>query len=158
MPIASCDPHEFVVTLNIGTPAGDDHMSTSIHQEVAIKASRQRIYRAFMTSKEHEAFTTNGKAKISARVGGAFSAHGGYVTGINIELKAGKRIVQAWRVKGMPEGVYSIVRFELKKVRGGTRLVFDQTGLPPAHVGHLSSGWKARYWKPLKAYLETRSR
>jgi hypothetical protein len=39
-------------------------------------------------------------------------------------------------------------------VRGGTRLVFDQTGLPPEHVGHLSKGWKARYWKPLKAYLE----
>ena len=50
--------------------------------------------------------------------------------------------------------IYSIVRFELKKVRGGTRLVFDQTGLPPEHVGHLSSGWKARYWTPLKAYLE----
>ena len=56
----------------------------------------------------------------------------------------------------MPESVYSIVRFELKKVRGGTRLIFDQTGLPPEHVGHLSRGWKARYWKPLKAYLEKR--
>jgi len=42
----------------------------------------------------------------------------------------------------------------LKKVRSGTRLVFDQTGLPPEHVGHLSRGWKARYWTPLKAYLE----
>ena len=41
----------------------------------------------------------------------------------------------------------------VKKVRGGTRLIFDQTGLPPEHVGHLTSGWKARYWKPLKAYL-----
>jgi uncharacterized protein YndB with AHSA1/START domain len=129
-------------------------MATSIHQEVTIKAAPQRIYRAFMTSKEHEAFTANGKAKISSKVGGVFSAHDGYVSGINVELKPGKRIVQAWRAKGMPEGVYSIVRFELKKVRGGTRLVFDQTGLPPEHVGHLSSGWKARYWTPLKAYLE----
>jgi uncharacterized protein YndB with AHSA1/START domain len=129
-------------------------MATSIHQEVTIKTTPQRIYRAFMTSKKHEAFTANGKAKISRKVGGAFSAHDGYVSGINVELKPGRRIVQAWRVKGMPEGVYSIVRFELKKVRGGTRLVFDQTGLPPEHVGHLSSGWKARYWTPLKAYLE----
>jgi hypothetical protein len=40
------------------------------------------------------------------------------------------------------------------KARGGTRLVFDQTGMPPEHVGHLSSGWKARYWQPLKKYLE----
>jgi uncharacterized protein YndB with AHSA1/START domain len=129
-------------------------MATSIHHEVALKASPQRIYRALMTSREHAAFTANGKAKISTKEGGAFSAHGGYVSGRNIELKPGKRIVQAWRVKGMPDGVYSIARFELKKTRGGTRLVFDQTGLPPEHVGHLSSGWKARYWTPLKAYLE----
>lgn len=129
-------------------------MATSIHQEVTLKATPQRVYRAFMTSKQHEAFTANGKARISSRVGGAFSAHDGYVTGINVELKPGQRIVQAWRVKGMAEGVYSIARFELKKRRRGTRLIFDQTGLPPEHVGHLSSGWKARYWKPLKAYLE----
>jgi uncharacterized protein YndB with AHSA1/START domain len=129
-------------------------MATSIHQEVTLKATPQRVYRAFMTSKQHEAFTANGKARISSRVGGAFSAHDGYVTGINVELKPGQRIVQAWRVKGMAEGVYSIARFELQKRRGGTRLIFDQTGLPPEHVGHLSSGWKARYWKPLRAYLE----
>jgi uncharacterized protein YndB with AHSA1/START domain len=129
-------------------------MATTIHQEVTINAPPARVYRALMTSKQHEAFTANGKARISSKVGGSFSAHGGYVSGINIELIPGKRIVQAWRVKGMPESIYSIVRFELKKMRGGTRLVFDQTGLPPEHVGHLASGWKARYWKPLKQYLE----
>jgi uncharacterized protein YndB with AHSA1/START domain len=129
-------------------------MATSIHQEVTIKATPARVYRALMTSKQHEAFTANGKARISPKVGGAFSAHGGYVSGINVELRPGRRIVQAWRSYTLPEGVYSIARFELKKVRGGTRLVFDQTGLPPEHVGHLRSGWKARYWKPLKAYLE----
>ena len=131
-------------------------MATSIHQEVTIKATPARVYRAFMSSKEHEAFTANGKAKISRKEGGTFFVHGGYVSGRNVELKPGKRIVQAWRVKGMPESVYSIVRFELKKARGGTRLIFDQTGLPPGHVGHLTSGWKARYWKPLRAYLEKR--
>ena len=129
-------------------------MATSIRQQVTLKATPQRVYRALMNSREHAAFTANGAAKISTKEGGAFSAHGGYVSGRNIELRPGKRIVQAWRVKGMPESVYSIVRFELNKVRGGTRLVFVQTGLPPEHVGHLSSGWKARYWKPLKAYLE----
>ena len=128
-------------------------MATSIHQEVTIKAAPARIYRALMSSKEHAAFTANGKAKINRKVGGAFFAHGGYVSGVNVELKPGRRIVQAWCVRGMADGVYSIARFELKKLRGGTRLIFDQTGLPPEHVGHLSSGWKARYWTPLKAYL-----
>src|SRR5947207_13141928 len=71
-------------------------MATSIHQEVTIKATPRRVYRAFMTSKEHQAFTANGKAKISRKVGGTFSAHDGYVSGINVELKPGQRIVQAW--------------------------------------------------------------
>ena len=131
-------------------------MATSIHQQVTLKASPRRVYRAFMTSREHEAFTANGKARISAREGGAFFAHGGYVWGLNSELQPGRPIVQALRAEGMPDGVYSIVRFELKRVRGGTRLIFDQTGLPGEHVGHLSRGWKARYWKPLKAYLAKR--
>jgi uncharacterized protein YndB with AHSA1/START domain len=131
-------------------------MATSIHQEVTLKTPPRRVYRTLMTTREHEAFTANGKCRISAKEGGAFSAHGGYVSGRNVELKPGRRIVQAWRVEGMPDGVYSIVRLEFKKVRGGTRLIFDQTGLPPEHVGHLSRGWKARYWAPLKAYLEKR--
>lgn len=129
---------------------------TTIHQEVTFKASPARVYRALMNSKEHEAFTADGKAKLSGKEGGAFSVRGGYVSGRNIELKPGKRIVQAWRIKGMPEGVYSVARFELKKVRGGTRLIFDQTGLPTEHIGHLTIGWKERYWKRLKAYLEKR--
>ena len=129
-------------------------MATSIHQQVTIKATPQRIYRAFMSSKEHAAFTANGKAKISAKVGGAFSCHGGYVSGRNIELVPGKRIVQAWHFEGWPEGSYTIARFELRKVRGGTRLTLDHTGIPSEHVGHLTSGWRERYWKPLKAYLE----
>ena len=129
-------------------------MATSIHQEVTIRATPARIYRAFMSSKEHAAFTANGAAKISRKAGGAFSCHGGYVTGRNIELVPGRRIVQAWHFKGFPDGLYTIAKFELKNVRGGTRLVLDHTGIPAEHVGHLTSGWKARYWKPLKAYLE----
>ena len=128
-------------------------MSSSIHQEVVFKASPRRIYRALMDSKQHEAFTANGAAKISRKIGGEFYCHGGYVTGRNIELKANRRIVQAWHFKNWRPGLYSIVKFELKKARGGTRLVLDHTGIPPGHVGHLTSGWKARYWKPLRKYL-----
>ena len=45
-------------------------MATSIHQTVTIKATPARVYRAFMNSKEHEAFTANGKARISRKIGG----------------------------------------------------------------------------------------
>ena len=131
-------------------------MATSIHQETRIKAPARRIYDVLLSSREHEAFTKGGGTRIDPKEGGPFYCHGRYIHGRTIELKPGRRIVQAWHFKGWPPGVYSMVKFELKKARGGTRLVLDQTGIPPKHVGHLTSGWKARYWKPLKAYLEKR--
>lgn len=128
-------------------------MSGSIHHVVTFEAAPKRIYEALMDSRRHAAFTANGAARISRREGGEFRAHGGYVQGRNIELKANARIVQAWRMKNWPQGVYSLVRFELKRHGAGTRLLFDHTAIPPGHRGHLNSGWKARYWGPLRAYL-----
>jgi activator of HSP90 ATPase len=128
-------------------------MSTAIHQEVVLAASRRRIYEALMDSRRHAAFTANGAARISRREGGAFSCHGGVIAGRNIELVPNRRIVQAWRVGHWPSGVYSLVRFELKKEGAGTRLVLDQTGIPPGHRAHLARGWHARYWRPLRKYL-----
>jgi uncharacterized protein YndB with AHSA1/START domain len=129
-------------------------MATSIHQEVTVKATPARIYRAFMSSKEHAAFTANSKAKISRKEGGAFSAHDGYVTGRNIELKPDRRIVQAWRVKGMPESVYSIVRFELKRcaaVHGwfSTRLACRRStsAIFPKAGRHATGHRLRRIWK-----------
>lgn len=37
----------------------------------------------------------------------------GHVSGINVDLVPGKRIVQAWRHQDFPEGVYSMAAFEL---------------------------------------------
>lgn len=106
-----------------------------------------------MDSRQHAAFTANGDAEISREVGGAFSAHGGYIEGRNVELVPNRRIVQAWRVKDWPEGVYSVVRFELKDEGSATRIVFDHWGAPEDARDHLAEGWQARYWQPLAQYL-----
>ena len=132
-------------------------MPTSIHQVNTFKASPRRIYDILMSSREHAAMTANGAAKISRKQGGTFSCHGGWIGGRNVELVPGKRIVQAWRAKNWPSGVYSLVSFTLRRQgKGkakGTRLTLDHTGIPGHHSGHLKRGWKARYWRPLRAYL-----
>lgn len=128
-------------------------MSEAIHQEVAFNAAPARIYKALMDSKQHADFTANGAAKISGAEGGVFSCHGGYISGRNIELVPNRRIVQAWRVKNWPAGIYSLVRFELKGSGNKTKLIFDHTGIPSGESGHLDSGWHARYWEPLAKYL-----
>jgi activator of HSP90 ATPase len=129
---------------------------STIHQVNTFKASPKRIYDILMSSREHAAFTANGAARISRKPGGSFYCHGGYISGRNIELVPGKRIVQAWRAHNWPPGVYSLVTFTLKRAGKGTRLTLDHTGIPGNHRGHLSSGWKARYWRPLRAYLASR--
>ena len=100
-------------------------MATEIHQEVTFKAKPKDVYSAIMETKKHTAFTKNGLAKISKKVGGTFSAHGGYISGFNLDLNENKRIVQAWRAKNWPKGVYSIVSFKIAKEGIGTKLIFD---------------------------------
>ena len=128
-------------------------MSTSVHQEVTFEASPERIYRAYMDSREHAAFTANGEAKIGSDEGAAFSCHGGAILGRQIELVPNKRIVQVWRVADWGPGIYSLVRIELVPDGGGTKVVLDHTGLPEGHAEHIASGWHARYWDPLRKYL-----
>ena len=129
-------------------------MSAPIHHELSFKASPARIFQALMDSHEHAAFTANGVADISREAGGAFSTHGGQIVGRNIEIVPDRRIVQAWRVSNWPDGVYSLIRFELAGDGGGTKLIFDHWGFPAEARDHLDAGWTARYWEPLRRYLE----
>lgn len=62
------------------------------------------------------------------------------VHGRNVALVPDARIVQAWRIKNWPEGVFSIARFELREEGGTTRLVFDQACIPDAAIEHIDGG------------------
>jgi activator of HSP90 ATPase len=132
-------------------------MSNAIHQEIEFKTSPQRVYEALLDSKQFSAFT-GAPAQIEGKEGGAFSCFGGVITGRNIELLTNKRIVQAWRVKMWPEGLYSIVSIELQPAGSGTRLLMTHDGFPDGMRAHLNGeigdgGWRRQYWEPLQKYL-----
>jgi activator of HSP90 ATPase len=128
-------------------------MSDPIHQVVVIKADPRRVYDALLDSRQFSAFTGGAPAEIDPREGASFSCFGGMITGRNIELRPARRIVQAWRAGNWPEGVYSIVRFELEPEGSDTRLTLDHAGFPAGNADHLESGWPKMYWEPLKKYL-----
>lgn len=125
----------------------------TIKQSVTIKASPHDVYEALMDAKKHAKFT-GGKATISRKVGGKFSAFDGYAEGVNLELVPDKKIVQSWRAEDWPEGHYSRATFSFKEVEGGTKLTFTQTGVPDDQYDSIAQGWKEYYWAPMKEMLE----
>ena len=132
--------------------AGPEATRTSLHQEIDLKASPERVYEALLDSKQFAAFTGM-PAEISREAGGALKMFGGLIVGRNIELVPNERIVQAWRPAHWDPGVYSVVKFGLRKKDSQTILILDHTGFPEGDFASLNSGWYERYWEPLKKYL-----
>jgi activator of HSP90 ATPase len=148
-------------SFGLPTPQADrngiSHTCESIHQEVVFKATRKRIYEALTQEKQFSQVTDfimkGASTEISREVGGAFSIFGGVIGGRHIELVPYDRIVQAWREKDWPAGLYSIVRFQLDEQGAETKLVFDHTGFPQGASASLAPGWWSHYWEPLQKYL-----
>jgi activator of HSP90 ATPase len=130
----------------------DNSKRTSIHYEIVFTAIPQRIYDVLLDAKQFSV-CTGMAAEIDSKEGGAFSLFRGMVVGRNVELVPGRRVVQAWRPSHWDEGVYSIVRFELKPQGTGTLLVFDHTGFPEGEYHSLDTGWPTHYWDRIKKFL-----
>lgn len=129
-------------------------MCKTVHDEIELRARPRAVYDAYLDSRSHAKFT-GAPARMSRIVGRRFSAGGNYISGYNLDLVPGKRIVQAWRASEWPKGVFSVITIALRPIRNGTRLVFDQRGIPEDVDGaSTTEEWAQYYWAPLKEYLE----
>jgi len=126
----------------------------TIRQRVVVPAMPAEVYEAFVDAKKHSAFTGS-KATSDARVGGEFTAWDGYISGKNLLLEKGKRIVQEWTTTEWPAG-FPPSRLELtfKKATGGTEILMVHSGVPAELADDVAEGWKEFYWEPLKKYFE----
>ena len=128
-------------------------MADSIKQRVTFSSNPQGVYDALMQARLHAKFS-GAPAKVSTKVGGAFSVYGGQISGINLALEPGKLIIQAWRAKSWPANAWSIVTYVLKPSKGNkTTLSFSQIGIPPRAHASIAKGWNDFYWAPLKKML-----
>lgn len=126
----------------------------TIRQKITVPAEPKEVYDAFVDAKKHSSFTGS-KATGDGRVGGKFTAWDGYISGKNIELEPGKRILQEWVTSEWPEGFPpSRLELALKKTKGGTEISMVQSDVPREHADELKEGWTEFYWKPLKAYFK----
>ena len=104
-------------------------MCKTIKQRVKFKAAPATVYDLLADSRKHTAFTGR-PANISTKIGGTFSIGESDVTGVNVDLVPGKRIVQAWRHRRFPEGIFSMAAFTLTPTPdGGTELVLVHRGV-----------------------------
>ena len=128
-------------------------MCKTIKQKVKFNAPPRAIYDLLADSRKRTAFTGK-KADISTKVGGTFSSDSGRVTGINVDLVPGRRIVQAWRHDKFPEGIYSMATFTLAATpNGGTALVLTHRGVPKDLIPETEHAWRDGHWNKIKAYL-----
>jgi uncharacterized protein YndB with AHSA1/START domain len=89
---------------------------------------------------------------MSDKVGGEFSTDAGQVTGVNVDLVPGRRLVQAWRRKDFPEGIYSMAAITLAPIPGGgTELVLTHRGVPKDLLDQIEDYWRFVYWAPMRA-------
>src|SRR5262249_49363378 len=91
----------------------------TIQQTVRFKAAPQAVYELLMNSKKHSLLSGE-KAVISTKVPGKFTAWNGHITGFNLALKPGAKIVQAWRATGWWPDHYSVAIFDIQKSKNGS--------------------------------------
>lgn len=129
-------------------------MCKTIKQRVKFKAPPGTIYDLLADSRKHSEVTGR-EARISTEVGGAFSTGGNDVTGINVDLVPARRIVQAWRHRRFPEGIFSMAAITLSPTPdGGTELVLTHRGVPKDLIPETEQAWRDQYWSRIKAWVD----
>ncbi len=128
-------------------------MCKTIKQKVKFKAPPAIVYDLLADSRKHAAVTGR-KATISRKIGGNFSVNGDLVSGVNVDLVPGKRIVQAWRHRRFPEGIFSMAAVTLTPTADGmTELVLTHRGVPKDLIPETEHAWRELYWVRIKEYL-----
>ena len=118
-----------------------------------IPASPQEIYDAWLDSVTHSEMT-RAKALMSDEIGAEVSAYDGYITGRNLELVPGERIVQSWRTTQFAdEHEDSLIAVTLEDADTGALLTLVHTNVPDDQTSYELGGWEEYYFEPMKAYF-----
>ncbi len=127
-----------------------------IRQTVLIDASPAETYEAYVDPVKHAEFTGS-PATGSARVGGRFTAWGGYISGKFLELERGKRVVQEWRTTEWPAGYpASVVELTFAPKGKKTQLTMVHSKVPAEQAAAYADGWFESYWDPMNKHFRER--
>ncbi len=133
-------------------------MTKAIQQSVRFSASPETLFEMYLDSNKHCA-ATGGRARLSRKAGGKFTAWNGQLRGRNLLIIPNKLIVQAWRATHWPASdPDSILVLRFSKASGGGRVDLVHVNVPAHDHKGVKQGWPHYYWKPWKRYLALKSR
>eukprot|EP00741_Cyanophora_paradoxa_P009367 tig00000144_g9073.t1 len=131
----------------------------TIKMKVTFQCPAAELYECLVDEARVAAYTQS-KATISREVGSSFSMFGGSITGRQVELVPGKRIVQDWRFSDWAEGVLSKVTMDLEQDKeDGNACVLQlvQEGVPETDAGghggvveRTQQGWRMHFFEKIK--------
>ncbi|KAL5995424.1 hypothetical protein ACLOJK_025484 [Asimina triloba] len=116
------------------------------------------VYEILMDENRWKGFTQS-NAKISKEVGRQFTVFDGSITGVNLELEEGKRIVQKWRFGNWEDGIHSTVKLTFEEPEAGVTIIrLIQTDVPEEDrygnatvVENTERGWKELIFNKIRA-------
>ena len=105
----------------------------TLQQKVRFRASPIEVYEMLMDSRKHRSLSSM-PAKISKKVGGRFTAWGSHISGFNLALLPGRKIVQAWRATGCGRIItrspsLTSRKYEVDHILSSRRSVFPRTAI-----------------------------
>lgn len=128
-----------------------------IEVETTLPAPPEEVYVAWLDGDAHGEMT-GGEATCDPRVGGAYTAWEGYISGRILELDPPTRIVQSWRSTEFPPGAPdSRLEVELSPGEGGgTRLALRHSEIPAGQGERYRQGWEDHYFAPMREWFAAR--
>ena len=129
-------------------------MSKTIVQDVLFSNTTSKaLYEIYMDEKKHS-IATGAPAQIQITEGSPYSAHGGYITGKNLQLIPDRLIVQTWRAQSWSaDAIDSTFIISLEQQGEDVLLHAIHANVPHDAYEDLNTGWKKMYWEPWKLYL-----
>lgn len=124
--------------------------------KTTIKATAKEIYSTWLSSEGHTNMT-GGKANVSDKIGGSFTAWDGYISGKNISLESNYKIIQSWRSSQFEASEEdSIIEVTLNETNGETEVTLIHSKVPESGE-HYKKGWDEHYFQPMKLYFSNKN-
>ncbi len=128
----------------------------NIKKQYRIKAAAEDIFTALTNPLTIEVWS-GATAVMEAVAGTEFSLWDGDITGINLEIEPGKKIMQEWYFEdeeGMEAEHKSIVTITLHSEGTSTNVELLHINIPDEAFENIVDGWDRYYFKPLKQLVE----